>query len=289
MNICAIVLDYHGAERTKKCLLSLVGQGINTILVVDNSEDDRATNALNSVICQIKKGAALDYKIKILTPSHNLGFGNGVNFALQDKAAQASDFMLLINNDAIASPELVRQLVSTLNESNIDLIAPQIIDDGGKIQPMLWYQRYISLLTPYQLPLSFPYLSGCCLLFRRELVHTGKLFDADFFMYGEDTLLGWQLNRSGKTMLIDTSASVRHIGQGSSSQYKFFYEFHMARAHILLATKTWTTRLEIPLLLIGKFFSLGVRSVLRCIRSRSLVPLFAFTLAWFPLSIRKVK
>ncbi len=35
-SVCAVVLDYHGAEKTEKCLMSLSGQSIQTACVPDN-------------------------------------------------------------------------------------------------------------------------------------------------------------------------------------------------------------------------------------------------------------
>ena len=112
------------------------------------------------------------------------------------------------------------------------------------------------------------------------------LFDEDFFMYGEDTLLGWQLARSRKIMRVETKATVVHEGRGSSQQYLMFYEYHMARAHILLAVKAYSTPLEIPFLVVGKMMAIGTRALLRCIRARSIIPFIAFLLAWVPLKVR---
>ncbi len=36
-NVCAVVLDYYGAEKTEKCLMSLCGQGLKAVYVLDTS------------------------------------------------------------------------------------------------------------------------------------------------------------------------------------------------------------------------------------------------------------
>jgi N-acetylglucosaminyl-diphospho-decaprenol L-rhamnosyltransferase len=285
MKICAVILDYRGAEKTGKCLLSLVGQGIDTVLIVDNSADRRAGAALDNTVQDLRRSAP-GYELPVLRPAVNLGFARGVNLALGHHAALACDAFLLLNNDATAMPHMVSRLVDTLVERDADLVAPAIVDAGGRRQPMLWYQRFFGLLTAGPLPASFPYLSGCCLLFRRELLASDKLFDDDFFMYGEDTLLGWQMARAGKILTCNEDAVVCHAGRGSSRQSRLFYEYHMARAHVLLALKTARSPAEIPFLLIAKSIGLALRAVRRCARSGSAVPLLAFFLAWLPLEIR---
>lgn len=285
MKICAIVLDYRSAARTEACLQSLLGQGLTAVLLVDNSADAQASRELDAAMRRLQAGG-IDYALHIRRPQTNFGFARGVNFALKDDAARCCDAFLLLNNDATATSNMVPRLATSLVTGEADLVAPLIIDDVGNPQPILWYQRFFGLLTAHRLPSSFYYFSGCCLLFRRELLQSGKLFDEDFFMYGEDTLLGWQMIRDGKAMLCNKDAVVRHIGHGSSQQGKMFYEYHMARAHVLLALKTWRNPLEIPLLLFTKVLGLALRALQRSRNYRSATPLLAFFLAWLPLNIR---
>lgn len=285
MKICAIVLDYRGAARTELCMRSLIDQGIRSALIVDNSSNIDASRELALAVHKLQR-SSLDYEIKIIRPNENLGFGRGVNFALNDEMARSSDAFLLINNDAIASQQMVSKLCKTLFQTNADLVAPTILDPEGNEQPIMWYQRHFGLITRHSLPFSFPYLSGCCLMFRRSFLQSNKLFDEDFFMYGEDTLLGWQIASSKKVMMRSQSATVLHANRGSSKQYGFFYEYHMARANALLAYKAHVTPLEVPLLLLTKFCGLIIRGLVRSLRARSMLPLLASVIAWFPLKIR---
>ncbi len=55
--VCAIVLDYYGAEKTEKCLTSLSGQGIQTAYVLDNSGSDRASLKLREVVGPLESAA----------------------------------------------------------------------------------------------------------------------------------------------------------------------------------------------------------------------------------------
>jgi N-acetylglucosaminyl-diphospho-decaprenol L-rhamnosyltransferase len=285
MKICAIVLNYRDAERTETCLRSLIGQGIALVLVVDNSADAPAADALAVEMKRLCEDGA-DFHLQILTSACNLGFAHGVNTALNSRHAHDCDLFLLINNDATAMPGMVGKLMSAMGDHDNAIVTPTLLTEDGLPQPELWYQRFFGLMTLYPLPGAFVYPSGCCLMFGRELLSEGKLLDEDFFMYGEDTLLGWHLSQHGKKAAHLKDAYVRHSGTGSSRQYGLFYEYHMNRAHVLLAIKTCHSWLEIPLLLACKSIGILLRAAWRSLRRGSAVPLLAFLLAWMPLKVR---
>lgn len=284
MKICAVVLNYRNARQTEACLASLNGQGLEMVQVIDNSALDHYSAELSAMI--VRMGSMVDYRLHLVNPGQNLGFARGVNQALSDDVAGHFDAFMLINNDAVALPGMAESLARALVDTGSTMVAPTVIDSTGVVQPMLWYQRFFGLLTTHQLPGSFPYLSGCCLLIRREMLQGGRLFDEDFFMYGEDTLLGWHMTRSGGKAGIAKEAIVCHDSGGSSRQCQLFYEYHTAHAHVLLAIKARRTMLEVPLLLITKFIGLGFRALLRSVRCGNTAPIRAFVLAWFSVKIR---
>ncbi|HXA46418.1 MAG TPA: glycosyltransferase family 2 protein [Burkholderiaceae bacterium] len=286
MEICAIILDYRGALKTEACLKSLVSEGINTVLVVDNSADVQSSQQLDDALSRLSSNG-IDYRLHILKPGDNLGFAGGVNFALAHAAGMHCDTILLLNNDASVMRGALLKLSNALTEDATSLVGPAIVDDDGIAQPMLWYQRFFGIQSKRVIPGAFPYLSGCCLLFRRQLLDAGKLLDETFFMYGEDTLLGWRMHVAQNPVKLVESAVVRHTGQNPAQQCTMFYEYQMARAHLLLATKTYRYRMEIPLLLFTKFFGLMLRAILRSLRYRKATPFLALLLAWMPLNIRK--
>ena len=286
MKLCAIVLDYRGASKTEACLRSLAGQGVDTVIVVDNSDSHDASAALANAVERLKS-AGIAQRLHVLRPDTNLGFARGVNFAISHPASGHCDSILLVNNDAIMSPGALQPMVAALSAGEAEIVAPMIVDDLDKPQPHLWYQRFFGLLTEHRLPGSYFYLSGCCMLFRRNLIPSGKLFDEDFFMYGEDTLLGWRMLQEGKRTRQIKDASVRHSGQNANRTSNLFYEYHVTRAHILLAKKTARIPAEKLILVCTKTAGLVLRALTRCIRYRSLTPAKALLLAWRPLAIRK--
>ena len=124
-------------------------------------------------------------------------------------------------------------------------------------------------------------------LLPRHFVGEAGLFDEAFFMYGEDTELGWRLMREGKKAMCAENVYVEHEYGPSVDRSSFFYEYHMARGHLLLSWKTWMHPVEIPLLLLTKLVGLGARATARSCRYRTLTPILSLFVAWLPLRVDK--
>ena len=147
-HVCAIILDYFGADKTKQSLLSLKGQGLRTVYVLDNSGSQSATAELHRAVAHV---STVDpgFVIKILSSGKNLGFGRGVNYVLDhDRRSQSPhDFYLLLNNDAIAGPGLVSGLLLALkNDPEAVLVAPRVVSSQPGREYGIWYHRYFGLL-----------------------------------------------------------------------------------------------------------------------------------------------
>jgi N-acetylglucosaminyl-diphospho-decaprenol L-rhamnosyltransferase len=287
--VCAIILDYFGADITKQSLFSLVGQGLKTIYVLDNSGAKDASAKLNNAIAEFASGDP-GFDIKVLTTGKNLGFGRGVNYVLAHDMRSDSphDYYLLLNNDAIARSGLITNMVAEFHKDpSITLVAPRIVSNDPKREFGIWYHRYFGLLLSQAGLGRFHYFTGCCLLFRRDLITASGIFDESFFMYGEDVELGWRLTRQGKKMICAKDVYVEHEYGPSVERSTFFYEYHMARGHLLLSWKTWMHPVEIPFLVLFKLIGLAGRAAARCCRYRTLTPIFSLFVAWIPLRVDK--
>lgn len=288
VNVCAIVLDYRGAAKTEVCLSSLIGERISRVLVVDNSSDSLASSALQLSVERVRKIA--DFEILVLEGHENLGFSKGINSAIRfdQESVNPHEAYFLLNNDAVVHPGVVTTLIAELGDSDgVGLVAPVILNASGGRQGLIWYDRYFGLQSVTRSPRSFPFLSGCCLLVSTKVLKDGRLFDTSFFMYGEDVQLGWRMKIEGWDIRCIDRCVVNHSAPGSSVQGSLFYEYHMVRAHLLLALKTWRHPAEIPLMLVAKLAWLTGRAMVRTIRYRSPLPVVALFMGLLPLSVRK--
>ena len=272
--ICAIILDYFGSSKTIACLTSLLDQGLDSVMVVDNSGDRQANIQLQDALTEFRQHE-LPFIIHQIVNPKNLGYAAGVNNALRWlEKNNPHHYYLIINNDAEATPGMLKSLHQFMLEHERTAIAAPLIDTGHGIISFQWYQRLTGLMFMRHVIGTFPYLSGCCLLVDRRILDNG-LFDEDFFMYGEDVALCWRLSLSSWNISSVDQAIIQHEGVGSSHQGGFFYEYHMVRGHLLLAKKLAREKWEIPFLFLGRMLFITARAILRAIRFRSFIPITA--------------
>jgi len=282
--VCAIVLDYFGRDKLLACIKSLSSQGVSILLIVDNSGSKGEYNWIKSSVKGLEKD--LDFKeIIVLNAGENLGFSAGINFGFSWVNEKYScDYCLLINNDAVASKNMVMNLHAYLIENpDVAMVSP-VIKTGESLSGVSWYHRWLGVNASKESVGFFPWLSGCCLLLSKSYFKK-EIFNDSFFMYGEDVELSWRLHQKGIEYKVVENAFVSHEKVGSSSEGGLFYEYYMNRGHLILSIQLANSNIEVPLMLIAKFAYLFCRSLIRCLRFGSLVPFFALLLSCFPLKI----
>jgi len=281
-DIVAVVLEYHRADATFRCIRSLADAGIRHVFIQDNSTDDGATRIELANI--LKNDSDLFQRVTIVGNNINLGFSAGVNAAIAHiKSTKNPRYILLMNNDATINVLGVTALMAALlgNQKNA-LAAPGFLGAAEKQSALIYYNRYFAAQTRKKYFSSFAYLSGCCLLM--DLEKTGSLpLDSSFFMYGEDVALSYKMQKKGYQLTIAQSARVEHVGAASSVAGSSFYEYHVVRGHLLLTSRIATSSAQAVMLWLPRLISLAARSVLRAIRSKSWIPISALWRAFFAL------
>ncbi|GAB1594494.1 glycosyltransferase family 2 protein [Lysobacter claricitrinus] len=272
--VTAVVLNYRTPEKTLACLASLVAEGIEKIVLVENSGDGGAS--LDAMRIGLDGLIARGIDLATLDPHCNLGFAAGVNLALRLIEARGATPVLLMNSDARLTRGSLVALVEALGDAPV--VSPCIEIGGVPSSPRLYYQRFFATLTVRRVWGSVPYIAAACLLLSDELV-APDLFDEDFFFYGEDIALGAKLQRLDKACVVVSNARATHEGAGSSRRGSMFYEYHINRGHWLLARKLTVDRSRYALALLGRSFTLTLRALYRCVRLRSVNPLRGFLLA----------
>jgi len=270
--IVGLTLNYRDATRTLRCVKSLLSEGAVYVLIWDNSGDGGVSAD------SLQKKLEHETRVEVVRNSTNLGFAAGVNRGIALIKEQFDNvWVLLINNDAILLPGAMGSIVAALAKQTRAVIAYPDIDNDGYVVGTVYYQRHTGILSRKPLPGSLPHGSGCCVLIAPERIET-KLFDEDFFMYGEDAELGARLGDCKMVHVPQTL--VFHEGSASSGLGSEFYENRMVAAHWLLARKLAKNSGDYLLLIMGRLFALTLRGVLRALRYRSLIPLRALLHGW---------
>jgi rhamnosyltransferase len=109
------VILYHPPAETVTNILSYIDQ-IDKLLVFDNSEED--STKLLDILLQ-------DKKITYFTSRKNFGIGFALNYAAKKFSADGYDFLLTMDQDSKAPPDLVQSLLEVAQENaNAGIISP---------------------------------------------------------------------------------------------------------------------------------------------------------------------
>jgi hypothetical protein len=215
-HVVVVILHWGARELTVRCLQSLraaAWPGRGTVLVVDNAM------ALDEEVAA--DVAPLD--VQILRPPRNLGFAEGCTLGMSAAFDKGADFVLLLNNDAVADPDFLGPLVRAARErADAGLVSPQIVYLNRPDEA--WYQGGTFSLwagIPVQghrrrvlggdcPPREVDYATGCAMLIRPAVIQRVGTFDCAFFAYCEDLDLSIRARRAGFRVLFVPASLVYH-------------------------------------------------------------------------------
>jgi GT2 family glycosyltransferase len=225
--IHAVVVSFRSAATLRDCVEPLAAIPGVRVTVVDNASPDDSAATVR------------DLPVELIRSSRNGGFSYGCNLGA---ARSDAPFLLFLNPDArIDRPSLERLRAALLGDPRAALAGPRIVESSGELA---WSQRrfprqistyaqalFLHRLLPraawtdelirdpraYRQAATPDWLSGACLLVRRDAFEAVGGFDESFFLYCEDTDLCRRLRSAGHTILFEPGATVRHAGGSSSA------------------------------------------------------------------------
>jgi GT2 family glycosyltransferase len=215
MRLVAVVLNWNGGDDTPRALESLAG--IETICVDNGSSDgsDAEIERRFPGVELIRNGA-------------NLGFAGGSNVGIRRALERGADWVLLVNNDAVAEPGLADALErAAAARPDAGILACKVLfEDGGAVMyagasfnPWLGYS---GKRTGFGQPDRFhelrdvPRADGAAMAISRALAEEVGLLDERLFAYVEDVDLSLRARAAGFSVVFVPDATVRHKGSAST-------------------------------------------------------------------------
>jgi N-acetylglucosaminyl-diphospho-decaprenol L-rhamnosyltransferase len=222
----------------------------------------------------------------------NLGYGGAINRVFGTLPSSV-EWVLISNPDVVLESEVVSTLIDTAKQdSRIGSVGPMVRNADGTVYPSArrvpslrtgighavfaniwpgnpWTRKYHSDDGADPALRRAGWLSGSCLLVRREAFENIAGFDDDFFMYFEDVDLGYRLDRAGWKNIYQPAAEVLHTGAHSTAKSPSL----MLQAHHRSAEQFINKKYSHPMLWPIRFIAttgLRLRSALATRSSRRL-------------------
>jgi len=254
-DVTAILVNYNAGNELAVALRSIQSDCAQVeweAVVVDNASSDNS-----AAIVETFPRATL-----IRNPA-NVGFGRAVN---QAAAVARAPRLLLVNPDCRLVSGAISTLRSVLDaEPSCAVVGPRIFDPDGTVQGsargdpdmltgLFGRTGALRLLLPF-LPVArrnvvvedavrtgassvvVDWLSGACMLIRRDAFTAAGGFDERFFLYWEDADLCRRLrNRGFQVRYVPGASAVHQVGRSSQTARRSSIRAFHASAYLYYAT-----------------------------------------------------
>jgi N-acetylglucosaminyl-diphospho-decaprenol L-rhamnosyltransferase len=256
-----IIVSFNTRPELEGCLRSLAAAPPaigHQIVVVDNASVDGTVEALQSNWPGVR----------LIQMGRNAGFAAANNAGIR---ATTGEFVALLNSDTLVPPGAMDILLGELAaHSGVAAIGPRLLDESGR--PELSFGRMIgpfnelrqklvvrlhqrgvwpvpALVSRWtRTPADRDWVSGACLVVRRDAAVAAGLMDERYFLYAEDVDFCAALRRLGYRIRFTPAAEVVHLCGRSRlhraaatqrayrrSQLAFYQKHHPAWAPLLRA------------------------------------------------------
>ena len=267
--VCAIILNWNGADQTLSCIRSLEACGSIPVIIIDNDSDASDYKKLLSDMVQRDVADTLiatqeeiahetrRYSHCLIRNNGNHGYAGGNNVGIDYAARAGYEYFWILNNDITVEPGALERLLDTMHSdphcgfsASVLVYAdnPEMVQcvGGGTVYPWLGKTRLIGKKAERaQLPqLNLPtpdYLMGASMLVSRRVVEEVGLMDERYFMYSEE--VDWQRRAAarGITFQVALGSFARHGDSGSTKGKSHLFHFYRNRAAIMYNRKFHST------------------------------------------------
>lgn len=223
--LAIILLNYNNVEDTLECVRSIEENYSEkcTIIVVDNMSSDNSKEIL------IKN----EDRYKLILNDVNEGFAHGNNIGIKWAMSQGFEYVMLLNNDTlVAKQSIERMMMAIKKDKKIGIVSPRIMYypnkeniwfDGGQID---WFKfivlhknmnKNINDITENKDNEEFvDFITGCCMLIRREVIDSIGYLPEEYFMYYEDVDYCVRVKDSGFKLVNIKDSIIYHKVSSSS-------------------------------------------------------------------------
>jgi len=220
-------------------------------------------------------------EVVLFKSARNVGFARAINNGLRQGRAP---YILLVNPDSLVGDGLFEAALKYMEENpGVGILGPRILNADGSIQTsarsfpnaftgLFGRSSVLSRLFPHNplsrrnmltmasdgiTPMQVDWVSGACMVVRRQAFENVGPMDERFFMYWEDADWCRRMWGKGWKVVYFPVSEVIHYAGGSSSEkpVRSAYEFHKSSFKLFNKHARLAYRLMSPLVAFG----LGMR------------------------------
>ena len=217
-DLTIVIVSYNTRRDLENCLRSLHGPPpaiSHEIVVVDNASTDGSVEAVRSQWPNVR----------VVSLDTNLGFARANNAGIRQTT---SELILLLNSDTLVPADAIDRLTRALLElPGASIVGPRLVDRAG--HPELSFGRMMGPVSELRQKATsilagrtrmaamtshtrlVDWVSGACLLVRRQDAEAAGLLDERYFMYCEDVDFCAAVRARGGRVYFTPAAEVVHL------------------------------------------------------------------------------
>lgn len=240
MKLSIIIVNYNVKNFLQLLLKSIFKSSTNfefEVIVVDNHSTDDS-------VAMLKK--LYPSSIQLIANKENLGFSKANNIGIKNSIGQ---YTLLLNPDTIIMEDTLQKMVDFLDShADAGALGVKMIDGEGKFlpeskrglpTPIVSLYKIIGLNKLFPKSKTFGHyhlgyldksethqvevLSGACMMMSKEALVKVGMLDEDYFMYGEDIDLSFQIQKLGLKNYYFPQTKIIHFKGESTQKEKLKY------------------------------------------------------------------
>lgn len=277
MDLTIAIVSYNAREDLARCLESIFAStrlGSFEVIVADNASTDGTISMLADRFPQVR----------VIASPENLGFGRASNLCWLEAR---SSLVLFLNSDTLVSERALDRLVELARKHpEAGAIGPRLSYPGGELQMSYGAMPGIAselvqklcnagyargkgplrglIRKRYARERYVDWVSGACLLARRDTLETVGGFDEAFFLYSEDVDLCARIRATGALVLFTPEVEIVHLLGRSVARERERVVYESNRSRLYFYEKHHRG-LEVLLL---KFYMTAKAGILRVLRPR---------------------
>ena len=207
------MVNWKRAADTLECLATLIEHSPCPLelVVVDNGSGDGSAERISGRFPQAH----------LIALERNEGYVVGINLAITEALKHGPEFILVMNNDAVATPGFLEPLLDIMDRRpRCGIAGPKILYydsglvwfGGGTYDRWLGYTRHQHMDEEDAEDIERPvdYVTGCTALVRSEVFRRIGLFDEDYNIYFEDLDVCLRAEAAGYQSWYIPSSVTRH-------------------------------------------------------------------------------